>query len=108
MSIYLPGSGPLVGTVLAFGTFAIGFPARPPGGAYFGEKGDTQGRKKVLPAGSGDGPCGARPADVAGEDRLTAAPARTVTVCHDRAGHGPDDLEGGPTNQSGRRSTVGA
>ncbi|MCX5084420.1 MFS transporter [Streptomyces sp. NBC_00401] len=46
--VYFPGSDPLVGTVLAYGTFAIGFLARPLGGAYFGEKGDTKGRKSVL------------------------------------------------------------
>ncbi|MFE2842890.1 MFS transporter [Streptomyces scopuliridis] len=46
--LYFPDADPLVGTTLAFGTFAIGFLARPLGGAYFGEKGDTEGRKKVL------------------------------------------------------------
>lgn len=46
--VYFPDSDPLVGTVLAYGTFAIGFLARPLGGAYFGERGDTQGRKGVL------------------------------------------------------------
>ncbi|MCQ8193502.1 MFS transporter [Streptomyces rugosispiralis] len=46
--IYFPDSDPLVGAVLAYGTFAIGFLARPLGGAYFGERGDTQGRKGVL------------------------------------------------------------
>ncbi|MFF1419410.1 MFS transporter [Streptomyces sp. NPDC058280] len=46
--VYFPDSDPLVGTVLAYGTFAIGFLARPLGGAYFGEKGDTKGRKHVL------------------------------------------------------------
>ncbi|MGW7688760.1 MFS transporter [Streptomyces asiaticus] len=48
--IYFPDSDPLVGAVLAYGTFAIGFLARPLGGAYFGERGDTQGRKGVLVA----------------------------------------------------------
>ncbi|MCK2241628.1 MULTISPECIES: MFS transporter [unclassified Crossiella] len=48
--LYFPGSDPLVGTVLAYGTFAIGFLARPLGGAYFGERGDTKGRKNVLVA----------------------------------------------------------
>ncbi|MEU5923513.1 MULTISPECIES: MFS transporter [Streptomyces] len=48
--VYFPDSDPLVGTVLAYGTFAIGFLARPLGGAYFGERGDTQGRKGVLVA----------------------------------------------------------
>ncbi|MGW0791189.1 MFS transporter [Streptomyces sp. NPDC002911] len=48
--LFFPGSSPLVGTILAFGTFAIGFLARPLGGAYFGERGDTKGRKGVLVA----------------------------------------------------------
>ncbi|MFF0223379.1 MFS transporter [Streptomyces sp. NPDC004629] len=48
--LYFPGSSPLVGTILAFGTFAIGFLARPLGGAFFGERGDTRGRKSVLVA----------------------------------------------------------
>ncbi|MGV9849274.1 MFS transporter [Streptomyces sp. NPDC003442] len=48
--VYFPDSEPLVGTVLAYGTFAIGFLARPLGGAYFGERGDTRGRKGVLVA----------------------------------------------------------
>lgn len=46
--VYFPDADPLVATVLAFGTFAIGFLARPLGGAYFGEKGDTKGRKSVM------------------------------------------------------------
>ncbi|MCA1192773.1 MULTISPECIES: MFS transporter [unclassified Saccharopolyspora] len=46
--LYFPGSDPLVGTIAAFGTFAIGFLGRPLGGAYFGELGDRKGRKHVL------------------------------------------------------------
>lgn len=46
--LYFPGGDPLVGTVAAFGTFAIGFLGRPLGGAYFGELGDRKGRKHVL------------------------------------------------------------
>ncbi|MER7788254.1 MFS transporter [Streptomyces sp. NPDC097640] len=48
--VYFPDSDPLVGTILAYGTFAIGFVARPLGGAFFGERGDTRGRKNVLVA----------------------------------------------------------
>ncbi|NIY62447.1 MFS transporter [Streptomyces malaysiensis] len=48
--VYFPDSDPLVGTILAYGTFAIGFLARPLGGAWFGERGDTRGRKNVLVA----------------------------------------------------------
>lgn len=46
--LYFPGEDPLVGTIAAFGTFAIGFLGRPLGGAYFGELGDRKGRKHVL------------------------------------------------------------
>ncbi|MDI2032747.1 MFS transporter [Saccharopolyspora sp. TS4A08] len=46
--LYFPGGDPLVGTIAAFGTFAIGFLGRPLGGAYFGELGDRKGRKHVL------------------------------------------------------------
>lgn len=46
--LYFPGGDPLVGTIAAFGTFAIGFLGRPLGGAYFGEMGDRKGRKHVL------------------------------------------------------------
>ncbi|OMI35902.1 MFS transporter [Streptomyces sparsogenes] len=48
--VYFPDSDPLVGSILAYGTFAIGFLARPLGGAYFGERGDTRGRKGVMVA----------------------------------------------------------
>ncbi|MGW0890858.1 MFS transporter [Saccharopolyspora sp. NPDC002578] len=46
--LYFPNGDPLVGTIAAFGTFAIGFLGRPLGGAYFGELGDRKGRKHVL------------------------------------------------------------
>lgn len=39
---------PAVGTILAFGTFAVGFLARPVGGILFGHFGDRLGRKKIL------------------------------------------------------------
>lgn len=39
---------PLVGTIAAFGTFAVGFLARPVGAAVFGHFGDRIGRKKML------------------------------------------------------------
>ncbi|WP_409179607.1 MFS transporter [Amycolatopsis sp. VS8301801F10] len=48
--LYFPGSDPLVGTVLAFATFALGFLARPIGGFVFGHLGDRVGRKKILVA----------------------------------------------------------
>ncbi|AHY45903.1 Sugar (and other) transporter [Rubrobacter radiotolerans] len=39
---------PLVATIASFSTFAVGFIARPVGGAIFGHFGDKVGRKKAL------------------------------------------------------------
>jgi MFS family permease len=41
---------PLVGLLAAFGTFAVGFLARPLGAAIFGHYGDRHGRKQALVA----------------------------------------------------------
>lgn len=46
--LYFPNDDPLVGTLLAYATFAIGFVARPLGGLIFGHLGDRVGRKKTL------------------------------------------------------------
>ena len=46
--LFFPASEPLVGTMLAFGTYALGFLARPLGGVVFGHYGDRVGRKKLL------------------------------------------------------------
>ncbi|MEW2136295.1 MFS transporter [Streptomyces sp. NPDC005409] len=46
--LFFPDSEPLVGTLLAFLTYAIGFAARPLGGLVFGHYGDKIGRKKLL------------------------------------------------------------
>ncbi len=46
--IFFPDFDPAVGTLLAFATFAIGFLARPLGGAIFGHYGDRLGRKSML------------------------------------------------------------
>ncbi len=46
--LYFPQFAPLVGTVVAFATFAVGFLARPVGGVIFGHFGDRIGRKKKL------------------------------------------------------------
>ncbi|WP_116040891.1 MFS transporter [Amycolatopsis palatopharyngis] len=48
--LYFPSDDPLVGTLLAFATFALGFVARPIGGLIFGHIGDRVGRKKTLVA----------------------------------------------------------
>ncbi len=46
--LFFPESEPLVGTLLAFGTYAVGFAARPIGGVVFGHYGDRIGRKSML------------------------------------------------------------
>jgi len=46
--LFFPGSDPMVGTLLSFGTFAVGFIARPVGGILFGHYGDKAGRKRSL------------------------------------------------------------
>lgn len=48
--LYFPSHNPVVGTLLAFATFAIGFVARPVGGLLFGHVGDRIGRKRTLVA----------------------------------------------------------
>jgi MFS family permease len=46
--LYFPLSDPLVGTLQAFGIYAVGFVARPVGAAIFGHYGDRIGRKSAL------------------------------------------------------------
>jgi metabolite-proton symporter len=46
--VFFPVGDPAVGVLLALGTFAIGFIARPFGGLVFGHFGDKIGRKKLL------------------------------------------------------------
>jgi MHS family shikimate/dehydroshikimate transporter-like MFS transporter len=46
--LYFPEADPFMGTLLAFGTFTIGFLARPLGGVIFGYMGDRVGRKSML------------------------------------------------------------
>ena len=48
--LYFPRADPLVGTVEAFGVYAVGFLARPIGAAIFGHYGDRLGRKAALVA----------------------------------------------------------
>jgi metabolite-proton symporter len=48
--VFFPGGDPLVGTLAAFATFAVGFGARPIGGVIFGHLGDRIGRKSALVA----------------------------------------------------------
>ncbi|MFF8616711.1 MFS transporter [Streptomyces sp. NPDC015350] len=47
-TLFFPSADPLVGTLIAFVTYAIGFLARPLGGIVFGHFGDKIGRKKLL------------------------------------------------------------
>ena len=46
--LFFPSEDPVVGTLLAFATFAVGFVARPVGGLIFGHIGDRIGRKRTL------------------------------------------------------------
>jgi len=45
---FFPNADPAVGTLAALGTYAVGFFARPLGGALFGHFGDRLGRKSML------------------------------------------------------------
>ena len=47
-ALFFPEREPLTGTLLAFGTYGLGFFARPLGGIIFGNLGDKIGRKTVL------------------------------------------------------------
>src|SRR5258705_6272828 len=46
--LFFPESDPLVGTLQAFGVYAVGFIARPIRAAIFGHYGDRIGRKATL------------------------------------------------------------
>jgi hypothetical protein len=46
--LFFPTFDPMVGTLLAFTTYALGFVARPLGGLVFGHYGDRIGRKTML------------------------------------------------------------
>src|SRR3954453_16790918 len=46
--LFFPTGNPLISTLSALGTFAVGFVARPLGGIIFGHYGDKLGRKAVL------------------------------------------------------------
>jgi MFS transporter, MHS family, shikimate and dehydroshikimate transport protein len=46
--LFFPTFDPLAGTIAAFGTYALGFAARPIGGLIFGHFGDRIGRKAML------------------------------------------------------------
>ncbi|MBX9972513.1 MFS transporter [Cytobacillus firmus] len=46
--LFFPELDPVVGTIAAFASFAVGFLARPLGGLVFGHFGDKIGRKSIL------------------------------------------------------------
>lgn len=46
--LFFPTLDPTAGTMAAFGTYAVGFFARPVGGVVFGHFGDRMGRKSML------------------------------------------------------------
>jgi len=46
--IFFPSVDPIVGTLLAFSTYAVGYVSRPLGGVVFGRLGDRLGRRAVL------------------------------------------------------------
>jgi metabolite-proton symporter len=48
--LFFPTVDPVAGTMAAFGTYAVGFVARPFGGVLFGHFGDRFGRKSALVA----------------------------------------------------------
>ncbi len=48
--LFFPTFSPVAGTLAAFGTFAVGFVARPLGSVLFGHVGDRHGRRPVLVA----------------------------------------------------------
>ena len=46
--LFFPSANPLIGTLAAFATYAVGFLARPLGGLVLGALGDRWGRRSVL------------------------------------------------------------
>jgi MFS family permease len=46
--LFFPSFDPAAGTMTAFGTYAVGFLARPLGGVAFAHYGDRVGRESVL------------------------------------------------------------
>ncbi|WOH63769.1 MFS transporter [Bradyrhizobium sp. BWA-3-5] len=46
--LFFPSFDPIVGTILAFSTYAVGYVSRPIGGIIFGRLGDKVGRRAVL------------------------------------------------------------
>ena len=55
--LFFPTFDPVAGTMAAFGTYAVGFVARPIGGIVIGHYGDKIGRKSMLVLHAGDHGC---------------------------------------------------
>ena len=47
-NLFFPTFDPIAGTLASFGTYAVGFVARPIGGVVIGHYGDRLGRKAML------------------------------------------------------------
>ena len=86
--LFFPDAEPLIGTLLALSTYAVGFAARPLGGIVFGHFGDRVGRKSMLVHLAADHGRGDVPdrlsADLQLDRHPGADPARDAAV---RAGH---------------------
>lgn len=46
--LFFPGASPLTATLSSFASFGVGFISRPLGALFFGNRGDTLGRKHVI------------------------------------------------------------
>lgn len=46
--LFFPQTSPMIGTLMAFSTYAVGYVSRPLGGVIFGQLGDRLGRRTVL------------------------------------------------------------
>lgn len=46
--LFFPGASPLTATLSSFASFGVGFISRPLGALFFGNRGDTLGRKNTL------------------------------------------------------------
>ncbi len=81
--LFFPADDPVASLLAAFGVFAIGFAARPVGGAIFGHIGDKFGRKPVLHRGAG-------PARDGGQAPVVSARAQPRVVSTAPGSDSPD------------------
>ena len=86
-ALFFPESDPVTGTLLAFGTYALGFVARPLGGIVFGHFGDKVGRKKMLVTSlHADGRSPRSRSACCRRTRPSASPRRSCCSCAPAAG----------------------